>query len=116
HGWPGGPPAVRPAGQARGVRRRGADLAGRAAAHIRGLQARHRLARPPLDRQRASRTVTIASHRVIRLRGTWVSAAQATAVYHANTHGATRIQANVSANGATTSRGWSDEIRWKMSQ
>ena len=56
--------------------------------------------------------MTIASHRVIRLRGTWVSAAQATAVYHANTQGATRIQANVSANGATTSRGWSDEIRW----
>ena len=45
------------------------------------------------------------SHRVIRLRGTWVSAAQATAVYQAKTHGATRIQAKVSANGATTSRG-----------
>jgi len=55
--------------------------------------------------------VTIASQRVIRLRGTWVSAAHATAVYQANTHGATRIQAKASANGATTSRGWSDEIR-----
>ena len=58
--------------------------------------------------------MTIASHRVIRLRGTWVSAAHATAVYHANTHGAAMIQAYVRANGATTSRGWSDEIRRKM--
>lgn len=53
----------------------------------------------------ARKTVTRASHRVIRLRGTWVSAAHATAVYQANTHGATRIQAKVRANGATTSWG-----------
>ncbi len=49
--------------------------------------------------------MTSVSHRVIGLRGTCVKAAHATAVYQANTQGATRIQANVSANGATTSRG-----------
>ena len=39
------------------------------------------------------------------------SVTQASAAYHANTQGATRIQAKVRANGATTSRGWSEEIR-----
>ena len=67
---------------------------------------------PPLECHSASTTVTMVSHRVIRLRGTWVSATQASAAYQANTQGATRIHANVSANGATTSRGWSEEIRW----
>ena len=47
----------------------------------------------------------MASHRVIRLRGTWVSAAQATAVYQAKTQGATSTQAKVRANGQTTSWG-----------
>ena len=37
--------------------------------------------------------MTSVSQRVIRLRGTWVSATQAMPVYQANTHGATRIQA-----------------------
>ena len=55
--------------------------------------------------------MTIVSQRVIRLRGTWVSATQASAVYQGKTHGATRIQAKLSANGATTSCGWSEEIR-----
>src|SRR5262249_59511113 len=67
---------------------------------------------PPLECHSASRTVTSVSHLVIRLRGTWVSAAQAIAVYQANAHGATMIHAKVSAKGATTSRGWSDEIFW----
>src|SRR5262249_27971048 len=66
---------------------------------------------PPLECHKASHNVTSVIHRVIRLRGTWISATHAIAVYHAKTHGAPTIQAKVRANGATTSRGWSEEIR-----
>jgi hypothetical protein len=57
--------------------------------------------------------VTIASHRVIRLRGTWVRG-RATAVSPREHPWGSDDQAYVRANGATTSRGWSDEIRRKM--
>src|SRR5215471_14894929 len=67
---------------------------------------------PPPERQIASTTVTIASQRVILLRGTWVSVTQAIAVYQASAHGAASTQAKHSANGATISRGCSEEIRW----
>ncbi len=80
---------------ARGTTRPG--LPGRAGTALRdrGSDLPHRpgAACPPLDKQSARRTVTMVSQRVIRFRGTWVSAAQATAVYQANTQGATRIQA-----------------------
>ena len=47
--------------------------------------------------------MTSVNQRVIRLRGTWLSAAHATAVYQAKTHGATRIQANTSTPADPTS-------------
>ena len=59
----------------------------------------------------ASTTVTSAGHLVIRLRGISDSVTQAMAVYQAIVQGATRIQANETANGATISRGCSAEIR-----